>query len=444
MGDVLSDDARLNYRGYVLRRKNRTVVDSEIALKPIDVSYAVLNRNRKRLMKFDANVYFGAGNSTSFGLISILGNPTKQAIISQDVFRGGVQWIVTLSRRPRIIFDGDAWSVGREGDDLGIVDLNGDGVYEIRVPTTVFYGFGNLSPAATPLPTIIFKYSKQAGKYLPANPAFADHLLADVEKRKDAVTPAGNVVDNMNHLADVMEIVLTYIFAGRQREAWAFYDAAYKLPDKSAIKSDIQKALTSHPVYQYLQSHEQRRTAIRKIDFENFAYPAKPIYRRRGFRLKDGGYDGHLLAPAIAPWGPAPISLVAIAYGDVTGDGIEEAMVVLTESVHGTAIPYYLYIYELRRNRPQLLWAVATGDRAEGGLRKAYAENGRLVIELYGDGARVNEKLYGTSRCASCVESFTRTRYRRTKSGFVRHGESEIISLSDQAASMEMEYRQPD
>src|SRR5688500_5565592 len=54
--DVLSDDARLSYRGYVLRRKNRTVLDAEIALKPIDVSYAVLNRKGKRLMKFDANV----------------------------------------------------------------------------------------------------------------------------------------------------------------------------------------------------------------------------------------------------------------------------------------------------------------------------------------------------------------------------------------------------
>ncbi len=89
IGDVLSDDARISYRDYILQRKNRTIVDPEIALKPIDVSYAVLNRRRERLMKFDANVYFGLGNATRFGLISILGNQTKQAIISQDVYRGG-------------------------------------------------------------------------------------------------------------------------------------------------------------------------------------------------------------------------------------------------------------------------------------------------------------------------------------------------------------------
>ena len=227
--------------------------------KPIQVSYAVLNQKGKRLIKFDANVYFGPGNSTSFGLISILGKQTKQAIISQDVFRGGRQWIVTLSRHPRIIFDGRAWSVGREGDDMSIADLDRDGVYEISVPTCIFYGFANLSPAATPLPTIIFKYSKKAGKYLPANPAFATHVLAGVEKRKERVTPAGDVVNNMNHLGDVMEVVLTYVFAGRQREAWAFYDAAYKLPDKNKIKKAILRQLRQSPVYRFIYRKRVRR-----------------------------------------------------------------------------------------------------------------------------------------------------------------------------------------
>ncbi len=177
MGDVLSDDDRINYRGYVLQRKKRSVVDPEMALKPIDVSYAVLSRKGKRLMKFDANVYFGLGNATRFGLISILGNQTKQAIISQDVYRGGKQWIVTLSRYPRIIFDGRAWSVGREGDDMNIADLDGDGVYEIRFPITDFYQLHDkMSKYQIPLPTIIFRYDQVKRTLFTANPSVSSLL----------------------------------------------------------------------------------------------------------------------------------------------------------------------------------------------------------------------------------------------------------------------------
>ena len=259
IGDVLSDEDRITYRGYVLQRKNRTVVDPEIALKPIDVSYAVLHRNRQRPMKFDANVYFGLGNDTRFGLISILGNQAKQAIISQDVYRGGNQGISTLSRRPRIIFDGRIWSVGREGDDMNIADLDGDGVYEISVPTCIFYGFHNLSPAATPLSTIIFKYSKRARRYLPANPRFAGQLLADIEEREQQVRPPTDTVEEMNHLGDVMAVLLDYIFAGRRREGWIFYDRVYKLPDKRKVKREILAELRDSPAYRFIYRRRNRR-----------------------------------------------------------------------------------------------------------------------------------------------------------------------------------------
>lgn len=260
LGDVLNIDERINYKGHVLQRKTKTVVEPEIALKPIDVSYAVLNRNGKRLMKFDANVYFGMGNNTRFGLISILGNRTKQAIISQDVYRGGKQWIVTLSLHPRMIFDGRAWSVGREGDDLGLVDIDGDHVYEISVPVCIFYGFHNLSPAATPLPTIIFKYSNRARKYLPANSRFRNRLLADIKKRERQISLPTDPVEEMNHLGAVMAVLLDYIFAGRGREGWVFYDRAYKLPDKRKVKREILAELRVSPVYRFIyRRHTHRR-----------------------------------------------------------------------------------------------------------------------------------------------------------------------------------------
>jgi len=263
MGDVLVDDDTLRYNGYVVQIKHRTVMDDSpgtTRTQPrwIDVSYAVLKLKRNVLIKFDDDIYFGMGNSTSFGLLSFLHSKTKQLVVSQDVFRGGTQWVVDLSRRPRIIFDGPKWHVGREGDDMRIMDLDGDGVLEINVPMCDFYGFESLSPAATPLPAIIFKYSNRARKYLPANPNFESYLLADIEEQKRAMSQPGDVVENMNHLGATLSIVLDYIFAGREKEAWTFYDRAYKLPNKNRIKRQIRNRISTSPVYRFIYSKKVR------------------------------------------------------------------------------------------------------------------------------------------------------------------------------------------
>lgn len=172
--------------------------------KPVKVSYVVVRHKGKLIAKFDGDIYFPLGNSAEGGLFPLLGKGSKQLIVSQDIFRTGVQWVADFSKGFKIIFDGEKFNVGREGSDMAISDLDSDGVYEITVPMT----------------------------------------------------------------------------------------------------------------------------------------------------------------------------------------------------------------------------AVGTGERAEGGLRKVYAENSELVIELYGKGVRVNENLYGTNASVCCPSSFTRTRYRWAEKYFVRRGES--------------------
>ena len=252
IGDVLGDADRISYRGYVLQRKNRSVVDPEIALKSIDLSYAVLNRSGKRLMKFDANVYFGLGNATRFGLISILGDHTKQAIISQDVYRGGAQWIVTLSRHPRVIFDGRIWSVGREGDDLGIGDIDGDGVYEISVPITDFYQLHDKMPMSQiPLPSIIFRYHRVKRTYLPANSRFQTYLLQNLA----SIDSRLNSGDPFAQKAAVLKKLLTYIYIGRRRDGWRFFDRTYALDDREEIRKRVKSILRRQPVYRFIYKH---------------------------------------------------------------------------------------------------------------------------------------------------------------------------------------------
>ncbi len=140
---------------------------------------------------------------------------------------------------------------------------------------------------------------------------------------------------------------------------------------------------------------------IRSVDFENFTYPE--IDSRGKFMFK-GGHE---------PTDDDPRGFVDAIYGDVNGDGKEEALVVHTQSIRGSAIPYFVYIYTMNGDKPKLLWSFYAGERGDGGLRKTYAQSGEFVVELYGRDRVVNG---GTSSeednfGVCCPKFFTRSRY---------------------------------
>jgi hypothetical protein len=140
---------------------------------------------------------------------------------------------------------------------------------------------------------------------------------------------------------------------------------------------------------------------IRSIDFENFTYPA--IGSRGTFTLKDGN----------EPKAEEPRGVVDVIYGDVTADGLEDSMVVHSQSIRGSAIPYFVYVYAMNGSKPKLLWSFYAGERGDGGLRQISADHGEMVVELYGRDRVVNG---GTSSDEDnvgvcCPRFFTRSRY---------------------------------
>jgi hypothetical protein len=164
---------------------------------------------------------------------------------------------------------------------------------------------------------------------------------------------------------------------------------------------------------------------IRSIDFKNFTYPRvgeqRSYIQHKTFTLTDGEYAEHEIEDGM--------NFGDVIYGDATGDGNEEAIVVLGVQTRGSAIPNCVYVYTLKHNEPRLLWGFLTGDRADGGLRHIAAEKGVLTIELYGKGTRVERKLYssepGVADC--CAMSVTRTHYRWYASRFRQEGECEVF-----------------
>ena len=234
----------LSYGGYdVMRLRRKVRVEQTSGLT--EVSYAVLKRNGKVKTKFDG-VYFGLGNATDFGLFSFLGGEAKQLAVSQTVPRGGRHWVVDLASDARVIFDSGDYGVGRE--EFSVIDIDKDGVHEISMPITEFYMFENMSMAETPLPIIIFKYDRKARKYFPANPAFQAYALRGIEEEIRQLNPK----DESRYLSKRLDIVLRYIYACKEAEAWSFFDKEYRLPDREGMKAKIKAVLNKEAVYKYL------------------------------------------------------------------------------------------------------------------------------------------------------------------------------------------------
>ncbi|HEV8590616.1 MAG TPA: hypothetical protein VGQ55_00830, partial [Pyrinomonadaceae bacterium] len=78
------------------------------------------------------------------------------------------------------------------------------------------------------------------------------------------------------------------------------------------------------------------------------------------------------------------MSYVTTKFLDVTGDGQDEALVILKVETTGSAIPQLVYVFTWKDDKPELIWPFRTGDRADGGLKDLRIENGEFVVELYG------------------------------------------------------------
>jgi len=119
---------------------------------------------------------------------------------------------------------------------------------------TAFYGFENFTSMETPLPSIVFKFDQQERKYLPANHRFQSYVLRGIEKRIRNLTPNAEWF----YLSSRLDIALDYIYAGKEQEAWSFFDKEYRRPDKEEMKTKIRAVLKKQPVYRFIYGAKSR------------------------------------------------------------------------------------------------------------------------------------------------------------------------------------------
>jgi hypothetical protein len=250
--NFLDEQDRIQWNGYLIERKTRTANDEpgNPQAHMVEVSYVSVEHSRKLIRTFDANVIGFGGNFAEFGFFPFLGPSSNELFITQDAFRGGCQWIVSLSPRFRVIFDGQKFGVGREAADLRAEDLDGDQVKEIIVPLTDFYDFQDkMSISQIPLPDIVFKYNPRLGEYLPANPLFKSQDSRPIDF-------AGASTDNeLEYRSIVLHAMTKLIYSGRRAQAWRLFHRDYRLADKLEFERRLKAILKNQTVYRFIYQH---------------------------------------------------------------------------------------------------------------------------------------------------------------------------------------------
>ena len=173
---------------------------------------------------------------------------------------------------------------------------------------------------------------------------------------------------------------------------------------------------------------------IGSFDFKNFTYPLP-----RGWQDADG--KEAILENGVRRGGEKTIGLsyITTKFGDVTGDGEDEAFVILKILTAGSANPQSVYIFSWKDENPKLIWNFRTGDRTDGGLKDLRMENDEIIVELYGQdrfllGDIETSKITGDAEQLCCPAFFTRSRYKWNGNNFRMQGKRETYSMTDKTA----------
>lgn len=173
--------------------------------------------------------------------------------------------------------------------------------------------------------------------------------------------------------------------------------------------------------------------SIRDADFRNFSY----AFRGATWTLRDSAQQAVRNENEIVE--EMGYLLDEVIYGDVTGDGGEDAVVVVEGVTGGSAVPHWVFVYTAGAPSPRQLWAFETGDRSAGGLKGVSVQHGKLVVELYGKDKIPSdpESLWrddGTNSPSCCPTMFTRSVYAWNGRGFQLHGAPEVLPYDPQSS----------
>jgi hypothetical protein len=117
------------------------------------------------------------------------------------------------------------------------------------------------------------------------------------------------------------------------------------------------------------------QTDIRKVDFKNFTYDVDIFEKKEKLKLKNGEFDRNTEEDKLY------FVITDVVYGDLNGDGKEEAVVTTSMNTGGTGNFSSGIIFTMKNGKPFILTEFEGGDRAYGGIRSVKIDKGVFILQ---------------------------------------------------------------
>lgn len=138
---------------------------------------------------------------------------------------------------------------------------------------------------------------------------------------------------------------------------------------------------------------------IRKVDFRNFRYAPECLRNEDGTRgnltTQDGKFERN------EEFDKLHFTVNEVVYGDLTGEGEPEAVVLTACNTGGSGTLTEAYVYNLQAGRATEIARVDSGSKAYGGIVSLEITPGVLMVERYAtdeDGPHCCPKYIDTQR----------------------------------------------
>lgn len=261
VGDALARRDTVRYGPYTVApaRVEANAADAEGGRRVV-----LLTRGEDVLKRFNGGLLPERGGPMAgwwrTGLFSFLGELHPELVVVK--FSGGANccwttWIYRLAPEVHQLFFSGRYAESERF--VAAEDLDGDGVCELTQPIDRFDGIAGLSHADSPFPLAVFRYRPPADRYVPANGEYPDRVLGDVKSRVTDLrelkqrSSADNPRSRVAIRAEILSLLLDYIYAGRADAGWDFFEQEFEFEDQSDVRVEIEERLRG-PVYEAIYS----------------------------------------------------------------------------------------------------------------------------------------------------------------------------------------------
>lgn len=174
----------------------------------------------------------------------------------------------------------------------------------------------------------------------------------------------------------------------------------------------------------------ENESPIKKFDFKNFSFPLEEKDKDGkdlALTLKDGKLEKSEKS--------AGATLGKIQYADLNGDKTDEAIIKLSVEGEKDAKSTRVYIYTLEDEKPKLLWNFETAGGEEKGLKAISAEEGNLVVEMFGE-AKFEKGKWELAESKD-KKQYTKTALKWNGKEFAVEGDPKVLDVEEKEKAEE-------